>query len=67
VTTLGDAALARHFPAFSLALDFLPAALRAHAFDPAALGRELKCKPYRKHPGLPEYLRTVPLRSTHLV
>ena len=41
VTTLGDAALARHFPAFSLALDLLPAALKAHAFDPAALGREL--------------------------
>lgn len=34
VTTLGNAALARHFPAFSLAMDLLPAALRSpsHAF-----------------------------------
>ena len=29
VTTLGNAAVARHFPAFSLAMELLPAALRA--------------------------------------
>ena len=41
VTTLGNAAVARHFPAFSLAMELLPAALRANAFDVASQGREL--------------------------
>ena len=41
VTTLGNAAVARHFPGFSLAMELLPAALRANAFDVASQGREL--------------------------
>ena len=39
--TLGNAALARHFPAFALTMDLLPTALRSHSFDAVALGREL--------------------------
>lgn len=40
-TTLGNAALTRHFPAFSSVLELLPVALRTHAFDTVVLGREL--------------------------
>ena len=40
-TTLGNAALARHFPAFALGMELLPAALRTHSFNAAVLGREL--------------------------
>ena len=41
MTTLGNAAVARHFPGFSLAMELLPAALRTNAFDVASQGREL--------------------------
>ena len=40
-TVLSNAALKGQFPAFSLAMDLLPSALRAHAFDVNTLGREL--------------------------
>ena len=40
-SVLGSAALARHLPSFSQALQLLPTALRTHAFQPDLLGREM--------------------------
>jgi hypothetical protein len=38
---LGNAALARQFPAFSAAMELLPTAIRTHSFDQAVVGREM--------------------------
>ena len=40
-TVLGNAALARQFPAFSAAMELLPTAIRTHSFDQAVVGREM--------------------------